>query len=148
MIEPIPKPPAKESQVIHENEVIYKVQEDVVFEVYTKSLSIGAGPAVILKAFGQEILKFDCFGKEKGHYHISPNYGFRILFVEQTVPKQIQRTIQELKVNGMRYLKMQKDPRIKELDLSTSSYKEVLKLVEATLIQHHIKLLSMQPDGY
>jgi hypothetical protein len=142
-IKPKPQP-----QVTHEDEVIFKIQDDVFFQVYWKSLHVGTGPAVILKAFGQEILKFDCFGKEKGHYHIAPNYEFRIYFVEETVSEQIKRTIKELETNGLRYLKMQRDPRIKALDLSTSSYTEVLKLVESTLIQYHENLLLIKPDSY
>ena len=74
-------------QIMHQDEVIFKIQEDVLFQVYWKSLPIGTGPAVILKAFGQEILKFDCFGKEKGHFHVAPNYEFRIYFGEETVPE-------------------------------------------------------------
>jgi hypothetical protein len=142
-IKPKPQP-----QVTHEDEVIFKIQENVIFQVYWKSFQVGTGPAVILKAFGQEILKFDCFGKEKGHYHIAPNYEFRIYFVEETVSEQIQRTIKELEINGLRYLKMQQDPRIKALDFSTSSYTEVLKLVESTLIQYHENLLLIKPDSY
>jgi hypothetical protein len=141
----IPKP--IKTIVTHEDEVILKIQDEVFFQVYWKSLQIGMGPAVILKAYGQEILKFDCFGKEKGHYHIAPNYDFRIYFVEETIIDQIHRTIQELEINGLRYLKMQKDPKIKALNFSLPQYKETLKLVEAMLMQHHEKLLLVEAKG-
>lgn len=131
----------KKSLVDHKDEVIFKVQEDVIFQVYWKSLSIGTGPAVILKVFNEEILKFDCFGKEKGHYHIAPHYHFRIYFIEETVEEQIHRTIKELEMNGLRYLKMQKDPKIKALNINTPSYIENLKLVNKTLLKQYQKLL-------
>ncbi|WP_075351824.1 hypothetical protein [Algoriphagus marinus] len=134
----IPQP--KKTTVTHEDEVIFKIQDDVFFQVYWKSLPIGKGPAVILKAFGQEILKFDCFGKEKGHYHIAPNYDFRIYFVEETIEEQIQRTILELKINGLRYLKIQKDPKIKAINPNLNDFNAILKQVESTLLQHHEKL--------
>jgi hypothetical protein len=134
----IPKP--IKTIVTHEDEVILKIQDEVLFQVYWKSLKIGTGPAVILKAYEQEIMKFDCFGKGKGHYHIAPNYDFRIYFVEETIIGQIHRTIQELEINGLRYLKLQKDSKIKALDLNLPEYKKTLKLVEATLMQHHENL--------
>lgn len=138
-IKPKPQP-----QVTHEDEVIFKIQDDVFFQVYWKSFQVGTGPAVILKAFGQEVLKFDCFGKEKGHYHIAPNYDFRIYFVEDTVDQQIQRTILELRVNGLRYLKIQKDPRIKTINPNLDDFNNTLKQVESTLLQHHEKLLLLK----
>ena len=48
-----------------------KVIEDVYFQVYWKVLEHGKGPAVILYVNRKEVLKFDCFGKDKGHFHIA-----------------------------------------------------------------------------
>ena len=94
---------------------IIDIQPNVNFEVYWKVLAHGRGPAIILNAFDREIIKFDCFGKWKGHYHISPCYGLRIYLLEETALEQIQRAKKELLINGQRYLGIQSDRRIKNL---------------------------------
>jgi len=94
---------------------IISIQPNLEFEVYWKVLSIGRGPAVILKANGKEVMKFDAFGKNKGHYHIAPCYNLRIFFPEETAQQQIQRTSLELQKNAQKYLEIQSDSRIKQI---------------------------------
>ena len=130
----------KKDFVKHNEEKIYGVQKDLIFQVYWKSLSIGKGPAVILKAFDKEILKFDCLGKDRGHYHIAPYYHFRIYFIEETVQDQIKRSLQELRTNGMKYLALQKDQKIKDLKVDIEQYKKILDLVERKLISFHFNI--------
>lgn len=107
--------------------------ENLSFLVYWKILKIGKGPAVILRAFDKEILKFDCFGEKDGHYHIAPYYDFRIYFCENSVEEQIRRTIQELQINGLRYLKQQAEPKIRALKPVSSDYITATKEVEKLL---------------
>ena len=121
----------------------FEIEENLNLLVYWKSLEIGIGPAVILMAFDQEILKFDCFGKGKGHYHIAPHYDFRIYFVEETVTDQITRSITELRLNGLRYLKNQKDPRFKSFTLDESNYSLKLDQAEQMLHQLHLTVLKL-----
>jgi hypothetical protein len=125
--------------VRHDLEEI-EIEKNLKLLVYWKALTIGKGPAVILQAFENEILKFDCFGKNKGHYHIAPHYDFRIFFIEETVPDQISRTIKELRLNGFRYLKSQNDSRFKSLILDESKYQETLDQVEKKLFQFHLTI--------
>jgi hypothetical protein len=100
---------------------------DLSLLVYWKVLEIGKGPAVILKAFDKEVLKFDCFGGKSGHFHIAPNYEFRIYFCEQTIPEQINRTLAELKINGLSYLKMQAEPEIRTLNPDPDNYFQAIE---------------------
>lgn len=111
----------------------FRIEENLNLLVHWKTLDIGKGPAVVLQAFEKEILKFDCFGTKKGHYHISPHYDFRIYFVEETVPDQISRSIKELIINGLRYLKSQKDIRFDSFQLHESSFHSILIKVEKAL---------------
>ena len=115
----------------------FPICENLSFLVYWKTLKIGKGPAVILKAFDKEILKFDCFGEKDGHYHIAPNYGFRIYFFEETVMDQVDRTVAELKINGLKYLSLQKEPEIRNLKPSLSDYNSALDSVEKLLVHFH-----------
>lgn len=114
------------------------------FLVYWKILEIGKGPAVILKAFDKEILKFDCFGEKDGHYHIAPNYDFRIYFLEKTVSEQIQRTVAELKINGLRYLSLQKEPEIRNINPRLTQYNSAIDSVEKLLTHYHQTVKEIQ----
>ncbi len=97
------------------------IQEGLTLVVYWKVLNIGKGPAVILKVYNREILKFDCFGKEKGHYHVYPNYNDRIWFIEDNAADQVRRTRLELEMNGSKYLRkylsdFPKNPKLRHID--------------------------------
>lgn len=118
--------------------------EDLSFLVYWKVLKIGKGPAVVLKAFDDEILKFDCFGQHDGHYHIAPNYNFRIYFFEKTVSEQIQRTLDELSANGLRYLGLQKDTRIRAIKPSLIQYQAAIDAVEKQLTHFCLTVRELQ----
>lgn len=93
----------KREQVRKDVEII-SIQPGLELVVYWKVLKIGKGPAVILRADGNEILKFDCFGKNEGHFHVIPNYGSRIHFEEESALDQIERTAQELNMKSQTYL--------------------------------------------
>jgi hypothetical protein len=116
---------------------IIPIEENLKLLVYWKVLEIGKGPAVILQAFDKEILKFDCFGKSKGHFHIAPHYDFRIFFFEESVPEQISRTLSELRLNGLRYLKMQADPRISSIYPDPQKYLDAILQAEKLLTHFH-----------
>ncbi|WP_157963252.1 hypothetical protein [Algoriphagus litoralis] len=111
--------------------------DNLSFLVYWKILAIGKGPAVILKAYNKEILKFDCFGEKDGHYHVAPNYGSRIYFLEKTVMEQVDRTVAELKINGLKYLSLQKEPEIRNLKPSHFDYNSAVDSVEKLLVHFH-----------
>jgi hypothetical protein len=51
---------------------IISIQLNLELVVYWKVLRIGKGPVVTLRAYGNEVLKFDCFRKDDGHYHVAP----------------------------------------------------------------------------
>lgn len=114
------------------------------FLVYWKILDIGKGPAVILKAFDKEILKFDCFGEKDGHFHIAPNYDFRIYFLEKTVSEQVIRTVDELKTNGLRYLNLQKEAEIRALKPNLTQYYSAIDSVEKLLTHFHQTVKEIQ----
>ena len=114
-----------------------KIQENVYFQVYWKVLEIGKGPAVILFIFGEEILKFDCFGKDKGHYHInSENSSFseKIFFEEISASDQIERTISELRNNLNLILKQNKRKKVRELEIVQEKYDHAIVEVKFNML--------------
>ena len=120
-------------KVAHRESVIISIQPNLEFEIYWKALDIGKGPAIILKAYAREIMKFDCFGKDKGHYHIAPHYGFRIYFLEEKAIDQIERTVEELRKNAQKYLSVQQDSEIRKLIIDQQRFELSVKKAEEKL---------------
>jgi hypothetical protein len=114
--------------------VRYDVQEHVYLTTYWKVLANGKGPATSLFVHGEEVLKFDCFGRNKGHCHI----GFarpkkrcreRLYLAEQTVEEQIARTAFELTVNLPYYLDRHPARRVRSITLDAQRFKEIVDKV-------------------
>jgi hypothetical protein len=82
--------------MIRKDVVTVPIHDGAHFLVYHKNLPIGFGPTVLLCVNSIEILKFDCFGSKKGHFHFMN--GERIFFTDHTVEKQIDTSICELKL--------------------------------------------------
>ena len=112
--------------------------------VYWKELKIGKGPAAVLEAFGSEIMKFDCFGKDKGHFHVKPHYDFRIFFVEETIEEQILRSRKEILTNFKRYLSMQSEDNIRHFVVSQEALETSTLTMEKKMkfFAHHIPELA------
>lgn len=73
---------------------IYRIdiQDNLYFLVFHKTLDKGQGAAVSLYINDYEFLKFDCFGENKGHYHIYGKVHEEILFTEKTCEEQIAKS--------------------------------------------------------
>lgn len=115
-----------------------KVQDDVYLQVYWKVLEIGKGPAVVLFVFGEEILKFDCFGKDRGHYHVNGekvSYGNKIFFEECNSSEQIDKTILELGNNLKLYLQQNIKQKVRELEIDQKNLEEALSRVKSIMVQ-------------
>jgi hypothetical protein len=113
---------------------IISIQPNLEFIVYWKVLKIGKGPALILKAHGKEVLKFDCFGRGDGHYHVAPNYAERIFFEEQTASAQIERTSKELKDKAQFYLENQKEEHIRTIKIDQEKLIHAIGLAKSQMI--------------
>ncbi|MBC3758426.1 hypothetical protein H7U19_08430 [Hyunsoonleella sp. SJ7] len=124
------------------------IQKDLYLQVYWKVLKIGKGPAVILKWKTIELMKFDCFGHKDGHYHIAPNYDFRIYFTEQTAKAQIKRTSEELLINAQRYLKLHPATEINRIEIDQNALKDAVKKAEQSMLYYldNIKELHNNPS--
>ena len=124
------------------------VQPHMYFLVFHKDLKIGFGPALCLYIHGIEFLKFDCFGYEKGHYHIFngiTNKG-RIYFEEETVEEQIQKTYSEL-CNLEKYLEESTLQRIRNYKIEIEFYmpsleKAIEKLLEYEKLYSELRVLT------
>ena len=115
------------------NVVRYEIQDGVWLEVYWKVLEIGRGPGVSFYAFGEEVLRFDCFGENRGHFHVNLKQPSkidgaqnRLYFYEKSVENQINRTAFELAQNLLYYLQRNRHSKIRNLRLDTEKLKTVI----------------------
>lgn len=131
------------SNPVRKDEIKIPVQPNLELIVYWKDLNVGKGPAAILKAHGKEIMKFDCFGFNKGHYHVTPHYGFRIYFTEHTSSEQIKRSGNELRRNAEKYLKLHEDKKVRSVKINQSIFNEKISEVEKkmTYLLHNVPQL-------
>ena len=119
------------------------VQEELVIDVYWKSLKIGKGPSLSLFVRGEEFAKFDCFGPANGHYHLAlftPARArqHRIQFPERTVPDQIGRTMFEIGKNLGYYLERASSPAIRKFELQREALLSVLPMAEERMREFHL----------
>jgi hypothetical protein len=85
------------------------VQPDSYLAVYFKRYGTDVGPGVSLYVLENEILRFDCFGAGRGHYHslpcLAPFPGTeRIEFGADTVETQVSRCVEEISMNHAAHL--------------------------------------------
>lgn len=96
----------------HRDPVFLTLTPQVVFETYWKDVEAGRGPALIVWFDYRKILKFDCFGKGRGHYHVAlparrqrSREFDRIHLPEETIATQLERVAFELQMNLRYYLR-------------------------------------------
>jgi hypothetical protein len=123
--------------------VRYEIGDAAYFEVFWKVLDIGRGPAVSLFIRDTEVMKFDCFGKGRGHVHIELRTGLlkalahhRLHLGEKTVEEQIERTIFELRMNLPYYLERHGDARIRAFQPTAERLHEVTARVRETMLTY------------
>lgn len=88
---------------------LISIQPDSYLAVYYKRYDTGVGPGVSLYIHENEILRFDCFGKGRGHYHSLPCLSAlpsdeRIGFTAETIKSQVNETVEETTGNYAAHL--------------------------------------------
>jgi len=126
--------------------VIYPIQDHAYLAVYRKDLPIGKGPGVSLYVHDKEILKFDCFGEGRGHYHthmnqpsLVPEGEERLYFSERTVEDQAERSIFEIQRNATYHLQRNHDPRITFFKLDQPRLEVACREAKAKMLEYAVK---------
>ncbi|MDJ1180300.1 hypothetical protein PJF56_15655 [Roseofilum sp. BLCC_M91] len=129
--------------------VHFLITENTSLQVYWKSLKAGISVAVIFCAFEYEALRFDCYLKRKGHYHLQlmecqDNCKEHVLMAESTVEEQIDRAIFELENNLYYYLQRHPDRRVRTLKVERSPLKAAIQSARTKMLQD---LQKIKADG-
>ena len=138
------RPAPQAAPSVRKDVLRYEIQPGASLEVFWKVLTIGRGPAVSLYVHGEEVLKIDCFGEGKGHYHVNarqwsrdlPGIVQRIYLPEPTVEAQIERAVFELQRNASVCLQQNDDPRIRGFVLDPARLREATERMKATMLEY------------
>jgi hypothetical protein len=114
------------------------VQDGLVIDVFWKSLPIGKGPALSVFVCGDEFARFDCFGPDRGHFHLAlftpaSVREYRLKFAERTATDQISRAIFELDRNLAYYLERAANPAIRKFDVHRENLLAALPNAESRM---------------
>jgi len=132
--------------------VTYDIQDHVKLNVYWKTPVNGNGPALTLSVYDLEVLRFDCFGKGDGHFHIHFGRDFgaqqnRIFLPETTHEAQIDRSFFELRKNLYYYLQRNRDRRIRNVKIDTDNMEHVLVPIHEKMVDDISKAVSVIQDS-
>lgn len=124
--------------------VVYPIQDGAYVAVYWKALPIGRGPCASLYVLDREILRFDCFGEGKGHFHANiaqRNLLFgrsrnRRYFVERTIEEQIERAAIEIKTRAAEHLRASRDPRIAGFVLGRKGLERACDAMQQQMLEY------------
>ena len=102
-----------------------EIQDLVFMEVYWVAPPVGPGPGASIYIIDDEVMRFDCFGSDIGHYHFNirqskffPNgEKTRILFPEGTVEQQIDNAAVQLRRNLDYGRGLNSDPKIRAVKI-------------------------------
>ncbi|MEO0492616.1 MAG: hypothetical protein AAF081_04285 [Actinomycetota bacterium] len=118
------------------DEHLIEIQPGLALAVYWKVTDLGTGPAVIVQTDAIELMKFDCFGGDGGHFHIAPWYQARLAFLERTADEQITRALAEIRTNAAGYLHRHPRPEVAAIRLDPAALDTALARAEPLLRAH------------
>ena len=134
------------------------IQRDSYLAVYFKDYGTqGIGPGVSLYVFENEILRFDCFGDARGHYHSMPCLApypqrQRISFAETEVEDQVDESAEEIVCNHSRHLVGHFRHRIRTYTFSRPRLEAAVDMARDLMLAAHRTRLSgtsdVRPDAY
>lgn len=127
----------------------YQVQDGVRLDVYWNNSDAGPGPVASLFVFGDEVLRFDCFGEQglKGHFHINPEQvalasgrtPARFFFPEGGYEDHIEHAVFELEKNARAALTMNRNPRLRRFQLDEARLAKAAQDMRAGMFELVVK---------
>ena len=118
--------------------VRYEVQPDVHVDVFWKAMPKWKGPGMSLFIYGEEVLRFDCFGNANGHYHVDfhapwATINNKLFFFESAVESQIERTLYELKTNLGFYLQRNPNRKVRNIEIDQEKLHGVCEKIRGSM---------------
>jgi hypothetical protein len=131
---------------------LISVQPDSYLAVYFKRYGTDVGPGVSLYVLENEILRFDCFGAGRGHYHslpcLAPFPGTeRIEFDADTVETQVSRCVEEISTNHAAHLAGHFRRCIREFQFEQTRLDAAAAEARDRMLRSHKAELSLPTDA-
>ena len=122
--------------------VTREIQDQIFMEVYWVSPPVGPGPGASIYIIDDEVMRFDCFGSDAGHYHFNirqskflPNgEKTRIFFPDGTVEDQIENATVQLRRNLDYGRGLNTDPRIRAVKIDQTAVDEAAEWMRDELL--------------
>jgi hypothetical protein len=126
-----------------QNVVTHSIQSDVVMEVYWVTELFGPGPGASIYIVGDEVLRFDCFGGDAGHFHFNIRQAryvpqgemTRVFFAPGTVQEHIDAAAIHLRRNLEYARGMNLDPKVRKIKLDQPSLDRASELMRTELMR-------------
>lgn len=135
----------KTSKDVRQDPAQFRIAQNAHFEVYWKVIDkVGFGPALSLYIENEELLRFDFFGPEKGHFHVqtmlpAPASENRLFFNENKVEQQIDRAFFELDKNLHWYTQRHPLKSIRLFNIEKEIMKELWPKIRSLLLLYEEK---------
>ncbi len=119
----------------------HPVQDDIFMETYWVSEPVGPGPGASVYIHDDEVMRFDCFGSDVGHYHFNIRQSkflpagetTRIFFPSGSVEDHIENAVVQLTRNLDYGRGMNVDPKVRSVELDQAALDRAGKLMREEL---------------
>jgi hypothetical protein len=123
--------------------VTYQIQDNIFMEVYWVSDPVGPGPGASIYIHGDEVMRFDCFGSDLGHYHFNIRQAkfvpagelTRIFFPEGSVQDHIANAVVQLRRNLDYGRGMSLDPHVRSVVLDQKALDQAAQWMQTELVR-------------
>jgi hypothetical protein len=121
----------------------HEIQDGIFMEVYWVSEPVGPGPGASIYIRDDEVMRFDCFGSDLGHYHFNVRQSryvphgelTRIYFPAGTVQEHIDYAVVQLRRNLDYGRGMNLDPRVRTVLLDQLAIERAADLMREELMR-------------
>jgi len=121
----------------------YPIGKEASLDTYWMDPPFGPGPCASLNVCGDEVLRFDCLGGEKGHFHLNLTQSrccprgetARIYFREGTVEDQIGEAVFHWRRNLDYALRLNWKRRIRRWRIDRPKQEELARCLERDLLR-------------
>ena len=114
------------------------IQDGVEAHVFWKQIGPAAGPCCSVFVLGHELIKFDCYEGELGHFHVAlparaGSTSNILRFGVSTIEQQIERTAFELSHNLIYYCERCVHPQVRTFELNQPAVSEAVPKIRQAL---------------
>jgi hypothetical protein len=125
--------------------VVHPIQEHIFMQVYWVAEPVGPGPGASIYIHSDEVMRFDCFGSDLGHYHFNIRQAkylpsgelTRILFPEGSVEDHVDHAVVQLRRNLDYGRGLNVDPKVRAVKLDQAAIERAAETMRREMLRIH-----------